>query len=79
MVLKTTFTYETPHELEVRGFDVLVKHLGPGGAIQFIGRYERGVGDYVQERKRILKGVTLEVLRGRLIPKGNRRRFRPAV
>ena len=70
--MKTATTYETPHEIEVRGFDVLVKNLGPGGAVQFITQYERGRGDYVQERKRILKGVTLETLRGRMLSKKTR-------
>ena len=70
--MRPTATYETPHEIETRGFDVLVKHLGPGGAVQFVTQYERGSGDYVQERKRILKGVTLETLRRRLLSKRTR-------
>jgi hypothetical protein len=70
--MKTSVAYETPHEIEKRGFDALVRHIGPGGAIQFISRYERGAVNYVQERKRILKGVTLEALRGKLLSKRTR-------
>jgi len=70
--MKTAAIYETPHDIEKRGFDALVKHLGPGGAVQFVTQYERGRGDYVQERKRILKGVTLETLRERLLAKRTR-------
>lgn len=56
-------TYKTPHQIALLGFSALVERLGPGGAIQFINQYETGKGDYTQERKEILKGITLDRLK----------------
>ena len=60
--------YRTPHELAVQGFDALVRELGPGAAVQFINLYERGAGDYTAERRKILRGVTLEDMQKALLP-----------
>jgi len=35
----------------VRGFEVLVKNLGPADAIRFIQSYSHGRGNYTRERK----------------------------
>lgn len=59
----TTSNYKTPHELANAGFDILLKQLGPGGAIGFLHQYEKGEGDYTRERKRILKGFSLSSIR----------------
>ncbi len=65
--MKTTASYRTPHELAVLGFEALVQKLGPDGALRFINMYERGSGDYTKERRRILRGVTLEKMKGSLV------------
>ena len=56
-------TYQTPHDIAVRGFKTLVDNLGVGGALRFIQQYERGEGDYTAERKRLLRPFALESLR----------------
>jgi hypothetical protein len=58
-----TAKYLTPHEVSTKGFETLVKELGPGTALQFIGPYESGRGDYTVERRRILSGLKLSDIR----------------
>lgn len=50
-------------EIKQKGWDALVKELGCAGATKFILLYEPGRGDYVQERKDILKETTIEKVR----------------
>jgi tagatose-1,6-bisphosphate aldolase len=50
-------------EIKQKGWDALVKELGYAGATKFILLYEPGKGDYTQERKNILKEITIEKLR----------------
>ena len=47
-------------EIRTKGWNALVKELGHSGAAKFILMYEKGSGDYTKERKKILKGVTIE-------------------
>jgi hypothetical protein len=42
------------------GIDVLNKELGPVGMAYFLQQYDRGDGDYTEERKRLLADVTME-------------------
>ena len=42
---------KTLNEIRIRGFEVLVKNLGPADAIRFIQSYSHGRGDYTRERK----------------------------
>ncbi|MDI6770578.1 MAG: hypothetical protein QMD04_13015 [Anaerolineales bacterium] len=44
----------TLYEVRTLGFEVLLRELGPAGAIRFIQQYEAGHGDYTRERKRLL-------------------------
>lgn len=62
-------TYNTPHEIAVKGFEALIERLGPGGAVQFIHQFEKGRGDYTKERQKILRKLTLRKLRTELLPK----------
>ncbi len=47
-------------EIRTKGWNALVKELGHSGATKFILMYEKGAGDYTKERKKLLKGVTIE-------------------
>jgi len=47
-------------EIRVKGWNALVKELGHSGATKFILLYEKGEGDYTKERKKMLKGITIE-------------------
>lgn len=44
----------TLYEIRTIGFEALVRELGPAGAVRFIQQYERGHGDYTQERRSLL-------------------------
>ena len=46
---------KTLNEIRIRGFEVLVKNLGPADAIRFIESYTHGSGDYTRERKQWLE------------------------
>jgi hypothetical protein len=46
---------KTLNDIRIRGFEVLVKNLGPADAIRFIQSYTHGSGDYTKERKVLLE------------------------
>jgi hypothetical protein len=46
---------KTLNEIRIKGFQVLVKNLGPADAIRFIQSYTHGSGDYTKERKQWLE------------------------
>jgi len=41
------------------GFKALTRELGAAGTILFIRQFENGYGNYTEERKELLKDVTL--------------------
>ena len=45
-------------EIRTIGLEVLARELGPTGLIRFLQLYERGSGDYTQEREDILPRQT---------------------
>ncbi|MBI5525307.1 MAG: hypothetical protein HY897_03165 [Deltaproteobacteria bacterium] len=47
-------------ELRNRGFNVLVKELGPANALRFLDLYQAGSGNYTEERDRLLGNMTVE-------------------
>jgi hypothetical protein len=59
---------KTLNEIRIRGFEVLVKNLGPADAIRFMQSYTHGSGDYTKERKdwlekdfdKVVKGIVEE-------------------
>ncbi|EFI34150.1 conserved hypothetical protein [Desulfonatronospira thiodismutans ASO3-1] len=55
-------TQLTPKEIRSIGWDVLLKKLGPNGALQFILDYEKGYGNYCELRKEIFKDKTVQDL-----------------
>ena len=59
----TPDAYQTPHDIAVRGFRILIENLGVAGTLRFMQHYERGEGDYTTERQRLLRPFSLESLR----------------
>jgi len=55
---------KTLDEIRTRGFEVLVKNLGPADAIRFIQSYSHGSGDYTKERKQWLEKDFDKVIQG---------------
>lgn len=49
-------------ELYRKGFGVLCDELGIANALRFIALFDRGRGDYTRERKKLLKGLTMDKL-----------------
>ncbi len=47
-----------------RGFNALLKELGPSGMARFIRQFDNGSGNYTEEREELLKDVTLEEIVG---------------
>lgn len=47
-------------EIRTKGWDALMKELGPAGATKFILIYEPGMGNYTEERKKIFKDIKIE-------------------
>jgi len=51
-------------EIKTKGWKALVKELGYAAATKFILLYEPGEGNYTEERKELLKDLTLhEIVR----------------
>ncbi len=48
------------NEVKKTGWDALVERLGAAGATLFILEYERGYGDYTEERKKIFDKKDLQ-------------------
>lgn len=51
-----------PMQLYREGFSILCDELGIANALRFIALFDRGRGDYLRERKKILKGLTMDEL-----------------
>ena len=47
-------------EVRTKGWKALVTELGYADATKFILLYERGEGDYTEERRELLKDITIE-------------------
>jgi tagatose-1,6-bisphosphate aldolase len=50
-------------EIKQKGWYALVKELGYAGATKFMLLYEQGDGDYVKNKRDILKDITLEKIK----------------
>jgi hypothetical protein len=50
-------------EIKQKGWQALVKELGYAGATKFMLLFDPGRGNYVEERKEILKETTIEKIR----------------
>ncbi len=47
-------------EIKTKGWEALVKELGYAGATKFILLYKPGEGNYTEERKQLLKDLTID-------------------
>ncbi len=56
-------------EIKQKGWEALVKELGYAGATKFMLLCETGAGDYVQDRKEILKETTIGKIREDILKK----------
>ncbi len=52
--------YRNPSLVRKVGLEALTKELGPVGMAYFMRQFDRGEGDYTQERSAVLAGMTLE-------------------
>ena len=43
-----------------RGFNALTKELGPSGMAMFIRQFEKGSGNYTEDRDELLKDLTID-------------------
>ncbi len=50
----------TPTDIRNRGIEALAKKLGPVGMVRFLLQFDRGRGDYTEERRQWLAAITLE-------------------
>ncbi|MBU1206235.1 MAG: hypothetical protein KKH04_04805 [Proteobacteria bacterium] len=50
-------------EIRQKGWQALVKELGYAGATKFMLLFDPGRGDYVEDRKEILRETTIEKLK----------------
>ena len=53
-------------ELRERGFDALTKELGPSGMAIFVRQFEKGDGDYTEERARLQKDLSIDDIVSRI-------------
>jgi hypothetical protein len=50
-------------EIKQKGWQALLKELGYAGATKFMLLFDPGRGNYVEDRKEILKDTTIETIR----------------
>jgi len=58
----TAIDYRNPKLIRNMGIDALTKELGPVGMAYFIQQFDRGGGNYTEERENLFAGVTMEGL-----------------
>lgn len=58
-------------EIKTKGWLALVKELGHSGATKFVLLYEAGEGDYTNDRKQLLRDMTIETIMKEI--KGNKK------
>ena len=52
--------YNDPVTIRKTGLEVLAKELGPLGMVLFMRQYDKGYGNYTEERNELLKDITIE-------------------
>jgi hypothetical protein len=66
MKAKSTADYRNPGQARKMGIEALTKELGPVGMAYFIRQFDRGEGDYTNERHAVLDELTIEDLERQL-------------
>lgn len=59
-------TLETPDEIRREGLRVLEERLGRAGMLRFLQQFDRGRGDYAQERHAWVDTLTLDDVKAEL-------------
>jgi len=52
--------FNDPVAIRKIGLEVLAKELGPLGMALFMRQYDKGYGNYTEERNELLKDITFE-------------------
>ena len=52
----------TASKVREEGWNALVERLGVSGAVLFVLEHEKGEGDYVKERKKLVRKKKLETI-----------------
>ena len=55
----------TTEQIRERGLAALRKELGSAGLIRFLKHFQLNRGDYTEDRRQSLAGLSIEELRGR--------------
>jgi hypothetical protein len=55
-----TIDLNNPSLIRRKGVEALTNALGPLGMVKFIQQFGGGYGDYTQERKELLAGITMD-------------------
>ena len=55
--------HQTPEQIRNKGLAVLKRELGVGGMIKFLQQFDRGTGDWRQERRAWAERTTLADIR----------------
>jgi hypothetical protein len=58
-------------EVTARAIKVLCKEIGVVNAVRFVGQFTAGYGDYTEERKQLLAGLTLDNILSEIKQKRN--------
>jgi len=57
---------KTISEVKEQGWHALVERLGVAGATLFILEYEKGSGNYTEERKKIFDDISIDEIAGEI-------------
>jgi len=60
MASNATIDLNNPSLIRRKGVEALTNALGPLGMVKFIQQFGGGTGDYTQERKELLAGITMD-------------------
>jgi len=60
MASDATIDLNNPSLIRRKGVEALTNALGPLGMVKFIQQFGGGTGDYTQERKELLAGITMD-------------------
>jgi len=55
-----TSAHLSDYDVRREGWLALTERLGVSGAMRFLSQYDPGRSDYVEERKRLFAGLTLD-------------------